>query len=140
MAKLMQKVIMVPCKSNSSNGVKEALKEILSEANFPKTFKELLCFGILDAVRSMARYAADRSSQNEISVTFDMDEVRFKTTIVDTCNIYELKEGTSEIEKKISKERGHKLSIPFLRTIMDEVIYTYRKGFENELVLVKFLP
>ena len=44
-----------------------------------------------------------------------------------------------ELRAHLENERKHQMGIFLMREVMDEVNYTYRKGFQNELTLVKFV-
>jgi cysteinyl-tRNA synthetase len=142
MSKSMQKVVTVPCKTTSFTDLKSILKEVILATPFSKKEKSIMIASILETIKLMMRYPRERTNQNDISATFDVNNVRFKAVITDSCNIYELEKSISDTQvvRKIHKEKDYRLGIPLLRVVMDEISYTYRKGFENELTLIKFIP
>jgi len=41
--------------------------------------------------------------------------------------------------ESLAREKNYTMGIFLIRQIMDEISYVYRKGFQNELELIKFL-
>jgi hypothetical protein len=74
-------------------------------------------------------------------MTVDIDDVRFKAVLQDSLNVFDLGVGLSESQmvETLSREKSYTMGVSLIRQIMDEVSYVYRKGFQNELELIKFL-
>lgn len=141
MTKLVQKTISIPCNTKFLDEVRVLLRESLVNLTLPDREKELLILAVDEAVSSIVQYTQDKGITNEVSVTVDINDVRFKATIIDSCNVFDIDNTLTEkqITDKINYEKKYKLGIFLMRMIMDEITYTYKKGFENELVLIKFL-
>jgi anti-sigma regulatory factor (Ser/Thr protein kinase) len=45
----------------------------------------------------------------------------------------------TQMAENLAREKTYTMGIFLIRQIMDEISYTYRKGFQNELELIKFL-
>lgn len=141
MTRLIQKTISKPCHPRFLNEVRGLLNETLAEVPLSRREKDLLILAVDEAVSSVVQYGRDKGLQNQITVTVDIDDVRFKATVVDSANVFEMGRGLTETQlaERVSKEKGYSLGIFLMRQIMDEISYVYRKGFQNELELIKFL-
>jgi serine/threonine-protein kinase RsbW len=142
-AKTIQKTISMPCHPRFLNEVRTLVTEALSEANVAKHDRDLIVLAIDEAVSSIVKYAKFKGFENEISLTIDINDVRFKASLVDSLNVYDFSfnhgQTDAEIAQKLEKERSFTMGIFLIRQIMDEITYTYKKGFQNELELIKFL-
>ena len=143
MTKLIQKTLSIPCNPKFLGEVSELLEESLGEARVPKRDVMLITLAIEEVITSITQYAEEKSIVNDVSVSIDIDDVRFRAVIVDSCNVFELNGGgvlsDSQFTERVDRERKYKLNMYLLRLAMDEITYSYKKGFENELVLIKFL-
>ncbi|HZL71674.1 MAG TPA: ATP-binding protein, partial [Planctomycetota bacterium] len=141
MIKTVSKTVGVPAHPRHLADVRKLVEQVLKEAGVPRRTADLLVLAVDEAVSSIVHYARYKKQETEITLTVDVDDVRFKATIVDATNIFTYEAGPSETARRevIEKERAHGLGIFLIRRIMDEILYTYRKGFENDLVLIRFL-
>ncbi|HZN61584.1 MAG TPA: ATP-binding protein [Planctomycetota bacterium] len=141
MIKTVQKTVGVPAHPRHLSEVRDLVERTLNEAGVPKRTSDLLVVAVDEAVSSIVHYAKFKKLNTEITLSVDVDDVRFKATIVDSMNVFTFDGGPSDSARRdlVEKERGHGLGIFLMRRIMDEILYTYRKGFENELVLIRFL-
>ena len=141
MTKLVQKTISMPCDSRFLSEVRTLLNETLSQASLGQRDKDLLILAVDEAASSVVRYAKFKGYRNELTLTVDIDDVRFKATLVDSLNVFDLAHGLSEAQlaEKLAREKSYTMGIFLIRRIMDEISYVYRKGFQNELELIKFL-
>ncbi len=138
MPKTVQKTITMPAHPKFLNEVRQLLGETLKDVELTKRDKDLLVLAVDEAVSSIVTYARFKGYTHDVSLTIDVNEVRFKANIVDSLNVFDLNGGMHD-SAKIAQERTFTMGIFLMRQIMDEVVYTYRKGFENELTLIKFL-
>ena len=138
MSKTILKTITMPPHPKFLNEVRELLRDTLAEIKLEKRGKDLLVLAVDEAVSSIVTYARYKGYSHDVSVTIDINDVRFKASIVDSLNVFEINGGMAD-PTRLAKERTFTMGIFLMRQIMDEVVYTYRKGFENELQLIKFL-
>jgi len=141
MTKAIQKTISKPCHPKFLNEVRALLNETLAEVPFSRREKDLLILAVDEAVSSVVQYARYKGFQNQITLTVDIDDVRFKARIEDSLNVFEFAGGLNDtqIAERVAREKGYTMGIFLIRQIMDEISYVYRKGFQNELELIKFL-
>ena len=141
MTKLIQKTISKPCHPKFLNEVRGLLGESLAEVPVSRRDKDLIILAVDEAVSSIVQYARFKGFQSQVTLTVDIDDVRFKATIIDSLNVFELRGGMNETQmaENLAREKTYTMGIFLIRQIMDEISYTYRKGFQNELELIKFL-
>ena len=141
MTKLIQKTISKPCHLKFLNEVRGLLGETLAEVPISRRDKDLIILAVDEAVSSVVQYARFKGFQSQVTLTVDIDDVRFKATLIDSLNVFELGRGMNETQmaENLAREKTYTMGIFLIRQIMDEITYTYRKGFQNELELIKFI-
>jgi anti-sigma regulatory factor (Ser/Thr protein kinase) len=141
MTKLVQKTISKPCHPKFLHEVRELLGEALSGLAIPRRSKDLIVLAVDEAVSSIVQYARYKGFESQISLSVDIDDVRFKAVLVDSLNVFELGGGLSEAQmaERLAREKSFTMGVFLMRQIMDEITYIYKKGFQNELELIKFL-
>jgi anti-sigma regulatory factor (Ser/Thr protein kinase) len=135
MTKQVQKVVFIRLDSSKLHMLRDTLDEIMREGNIKEKEKELLILAIDEAVSSMVYYAREKGYDHEIAISIDINEVRFKATITDPMTVF----GDNIGYDQLVKDRKYKISFYLICKIMDEINYTFKKGFENRLELLKFL-
>jgi len=141
MTKAIQKTISKPCHPKFLNEVRALLNETLAEVPISRREKDLVILAVDEAVSSVVQYARYKGFQNQITLTVDIDDVRIKARLEDSLNVFEFAGGLNDTQlaERVARERGYTMGIFLIRQIMDEISYVYRKGFQNELELIKFL-
>lgn len=141
MTKMVQKTVGVPAHPRHLSEVRALVEEVLREAGVPRRTADLLVLAVDEAMSSIVHYAKFKKQDSEITLSIDVNDVRFKATIVDARNVFDLDGSLAENSKPetLEKERSYAMGIFLMRQILDEILYTYRKGFENELQLIRYL-
>jgi anti-sigma regulatory factor (Ser/Thr protein kinase) len=141
MTKLIQRTISKPCHPKFLNEVRGLLGETLAEVPVSRRDKDLIILAVDEAVSSIVQYARYKGHQSQVTLTVDIDDVRFKATVVDSLNVFELRGGMNDTQmaENLAREKSYTMGVFLIRQIMDEISYVYRKGFQNELELIKFL-
>ena len=139
--RLIQKTISMPAHPKFFNEVRGLLKETLAETPFSDRDRSLVILAIDEAIGSIVHYSKETGICSEIYLSIDVDDVRLKVVISDSFNTFDLNGGLTdgELADRLDDARKHKLGIFLMRAILDEINYTYKKGFENELTLIKFI-
>lgn len=136
--KSIQKTISLPSHPKYLSEVRALLEETLLQAGVPAHEKDLIILAVDEAISSIIHHARFKGYENEVTLSIDVDDVRFKAVVVDSLNVFDFgPEG--HLPERLEKERSFAMGIFLIRTIMDEISYTYRKGFENHFELIKFL-
>lgn len=141
MSGVAQRTISKPCHPRFLNEVRTMLAEMLQDVAAPKRDKDLIVLAVDEAVSSVVRYARWKGLESQVTLTVDIDDVRFKAVLVDSANVFEFGGGLNDAQlaERIAKEKTHTMGIFLMRQILDEITYVYKKGFQNELELIKFL-
>lgn len=141
MSGVMQRTISKPCHPRFLNEVRSMLAEMLRDVAVPKREKDLIILAVDEAVSSVVRYARWKGLESQVTLAVDIDDVRFKAVLVDSANVFELGGGLTEAQlaERVAKEKSHTMGVFLMRQILDEITYVYKKGFQNELEMIKFL-
>ena len=117
------------------------LAEMLRDVAVPKREKDLIILAVDEAVSSIVRYARWKGVESQVTLTVDIDDVRFKAVLIDSANVFDLGGGLTDAQlaERVAKEKAHTMGVFLMRQILDEITYVYKKGFQNELELIKFL-
>ena len=138
MTKATQKTITMPCEAKFLSEAREMLNSVLAGADVSKREKEKIVLAVDEALSSIVTYADYKKTTQDVTIAIDIDDVRFKAVITDSQNVFDFNGGIADPER-LAQERAHTMGVFLMRQIMDEIHYTYRKGFENQLELIKFL-
>jgi len=138
-SKTATSVFIIPSETKRLHELRKSVKELCTECGLPDREGNLAVLAVDEAVTSIVSHArgTDRTGEGRVSV--DIDETRFKAIIEDTTNHVDHSHLTdAEMRATLDRERHYQLGLFLIREIMDEVTYTFRRGFQNELELVKF--
>ena len=138
-SKTASQVFVIPSETRRLNELRKSVKELWQACHLPERDGNLVVLAVDEAVSAIVSHARGTDRRGEVRVAVDIDETRFKATIEDTTNHVD-HSGLSDAEMRpiLDRERRYQLGLFLIREIMDEVTYTFRRGFQNELELVKF--
>jgi anti-sigma regulatory factor (Ser/Thr protein kinase) len=110
------------------------------ENDLPLKDMRLVILAVDEAISAITEHAAAIKQAGNININLDMNDVRFKVVIQDNIHYFEV-DHLSETERRamLLKEKHYQIALYLITTLMDEVNYIYKKGFENELHLIKFI-
>jgi anti-sigma regulatory factor (Ser/Thr protein kinase) len=112
---------------------------LLSESAFDDKTRRLLVLAVDEALAHIITYSQNMNIMHPIRLGAEVDKTRFVARIQDSCTDFtSLLCGKSEEDIKTHSSKNM-LGVFLIRKIVDEVKYTFRRGFENELVLLKFV-
>ncbi len=138
--KVLTDTISVPNRTSSLEKVRGFIISMLGKTSFDERNRHLLVLAIDEAVTSNILFSVETRRDGTTKVSVDIDDVRMKVVIEDTgidpdsCDVTE-----SMLTETLIKARKYEMGIFLIRQIVDEMSYAYKKGFENQLTLVKFL-
>ncbi len=132
--------ISVPNHTRSLAEVRSFVAEAVHESPLRRREKDLLVLAADEALTSIIHNAHAAGRNGTCHVTVDVDEVRVRILIDDSGHDFDMGSVTDEdLRLHIEKARQYEMGIFLLRAICDEINYTFRKGFQNQLELVKFV-
>jgi len=129
--------ITVPNKTESLEKLRRFVLEFLAESPFPARQQRLLVLAIDEAVTSNILFSEACNRNGTTRVTIDLDETRLAVRIQDTGRDMD-SENEEHFDEYARNARRFEMGIHLIRQIMDEMHYVYRKGFQNDLELIKF--
>lgn len=137
---LIKKHIVFPAEPKQLAGVRQIIGELWRKQNLPQKEGYLVALAVDEALSSIIRHAKGMKRAGNVNIELHIDDVCFKAIIQDNTNAFDFNK-LSERDKKITldKERQYQLGIFLISVIMDEIIYHYHKGFQNELQLTRFI-
>lgn len=118
--------------------VREFVFRICSEAGLDDQITKRIVQATDEAVTNIVNHAQVTDDDGEVEVRVDITSVRLRVMIKDHTN--GMSRDISEIEGTYLEEaKRHKLGIFLIQQIMDEINYTFKKGFQNDLEMIRFL-
>jgi anti-sigma regulatory factor (Ser/Thr protein kinase) len=115
--------------------VREEIGSLLKQAQLSSKLVSMLVLAVDEALSAIIHYNRDKGFGHTVTTTVDVNEVRFKACVVDPVTDF----GGPPTYEQLHGDRKYKISFYLMTKVMDEVSYSYKRGFENRLELVKFL-
>jgi anti-sigma regulatory factor (Ser/Thr protein kinase) len=129
-----------PCHPKYLITIRKVVARMWRLNKLPLRDRRLVILAVDEAVSAIVQHASAVKQTGQININIDINDVRLMVIIQDNIRYFDL-DSLSELERHaiLLKEKRHQISLYLINTIMDEVNYVYKKGFENELRLVKFI-
>ena len=115
--------------------VRDEVAQFLKQAKLSKGLGSRLVLAVDEALSAIMSYNDAKGYSHEMQLSVDLNDVRFKATLTDPMTDF----GLDRTYDQIHRDRKYKISFYLMTRIMDEVSYNFKRGFENHLVLLKFL-
>ena len=130
----------VPVDTRSLAPLREFVREVLAEGKLaPKAGRQVV-IAIDEACSSIILNAKEHGANGNLRLLIDIDPTRVKINIADTANDYDVGDVTrEELLKEFTRSKKNELGTFLIRRVMDEFKYTFRKGFQSEIEMIKFL-
>jgi anti-sigma regulatory factor (Ser/Thr protein kinase) len=137
---LNQQSLTFPCHPKYLLSIRKVVSKMWRLNKLPLKDMRLVTLAIDEAVSVIVQHASAIKQSGNITINLDINDVRFKVVIQDNIHYFDV-DNLSESERRtlLLKERRYQISLYLITTAMDEVSYVYKKGFENELHLIKFI-
>ncbi|NUN48788.1 MAG: ATP-binding protein [Candidatus Brocadiae bacterium] len=139
-SRTVQKDLTFACDPRHLAEVRAVVQGMWRDCGLAERTGRLVMLAVDEAVASIIDHARGTNRQGDIRVSLDLDETRFRAVIEDTTNHCDSSGMMdAELRAHLDTERKHQMGIFLIREVMDEVNYSFKKGFQNELSLVKFV-
>ncbi|MEW6027144.1 MAG: ATP-binding protein [Planctomycetota bacterium] len=137
---MKQQTLTFPCHPKYLVTVRRIVSKMWRQNGLPMKDMRLVTLAVDEAISAITQHAAAVKQSGNININLDLNDVRFKVVIQDNIHYFEI-DNLSETERRamLLKERRYQIALYLITTLMDEVNYVYKKGFENELHLIKFI-
>lgn len=118
--------------------VREFVFDICSDAGVSDQIAKQVVQATDEAVTNIVNHAQVTGDDGEVEVKVDISSVRLRVMIKDHTNGIS-RDVTDEKGTYLEEAKRHKLGIFLIQQIMDEINYTFKKGFQNDLEMIRFL-
>mgnify|MGYP001598680735 FL=1 len=140
MAETVKREVEFLNEAASLSEIRAFVEEVFRSAQIAPETAKLVVLAVDEAVTSIIRHANEDRRNGFISISIDIDDVRIRTVISDSGSLFDPGNlSKEELLGFIEGRRNLEMGIFLIRQIVDEVEYVFRKGFENQLILTKFL-
>lgn len=130
----------VPIDTRSLAPVREFVREVLSEGNVSERPARQVIIAIDESCSSIILNAREQGATGNLRLLIDIDPTRVKINVYDTANDYDVGEVTrEELLQEFTRSKKNELGTFLIRRVVDEFTYVFRKGFQSEIELIKFL-
>jgi anti-sigma regulatory factor (Ser/Thr protein kinase) len=136
--KVLTRDITVPNSTASLEQVRQFVSSFLAESSFGERDRRLLVLAIDETVTSNIRFSEAMDRRGDSTVSLDLTEDCLRVRIVDTGQDRD-PDSTEGFEAHVRRTRQYEMGIFLVQQIMDEIHYIFRKGFQNEMELVRFV-
>jgi len=137
---VIEDAIMVPNRTASLDKVRSFVINSLEKTPLDERGKHLLVLAIDEAVTSNILFSVDTSREGFTRVSMEISDVCVRILIEDTGKDLDASQAPeSVINDVFNKARKHEMGIFLIRQIVDEISYAFKKGYQNQLILTKFL-
>ena len=140
MVQAVQKDLVVPSTTRSLKEMRDFVRETLDAASIGDQDRRRIILATDEAVTNIVTHRASDPTASEVAVRMDINEVRIRIVIEDRGE--DIDPGPlalPDLEKALRGEGTRCIGIFLIRQAMDEVNYRFKKGFENELEMIRFI-
>lgn len=109
------------------------------EAGLAAKDRRALAAALDEALTGIVLGGKEDGRAGTIHVTLDINPTRVRLLVCDNTEGAELGENPEDGLMHQAVRRRRELGFSLIRRVMDEVRYTYRRGFQNELEMIKFV-
>lgn len=130
----------VPLDTRSLAPLRDFVREVLAEGRLSDQVARAVVIAIDEACSSIILNAKEHGAGGNLTLLIDIDPTRVKIGISDTANDYDIGEVTrEELLKEFSRTKKNELGTFLIRRVMDEFSYMFKKGFQSEIEMIRFL-
>ena len=135
--KPIRQSIKLESRTESLKLFREFVQQTVSQAHLSDALTRHVVLACDEAVTSIIRHASANHRVGSIELDIDVRPQLVSIEIVDSATNFEEPSDTLEL---LEHARSLELGVFLIRQIMDQVDYVYRKGKQNRLTMVKYLP
>jgi len=142
MGERIRHVMRVPNSTVHLAAVREIVGEMVCRSSYPtKKDVSIITLAVDEAVANIMEHAYrdDVEGKMEIELEISADGEQFVVVLRDRGTPFDpASVAAPDIKEHVSEGRKHGLGLALMRSVMDEVSYTFVEGGANELRMVRF--
>lgn len=135
---LLLKEMDLPVGAPSLAPLRGFVERCLEEGSLPPQLRRAITAGLDEALTPII-VGDGEGRRGHITVRIDINDTRLRVRLVDNTDGAELRSGVEDTPLQRSLRPRREIGFSLLRHVVDEIKYAYRRGFQNELELIKFL-
>jgi serine/threonine-protein kinase RsbW len=140
MIQTIRRELDVPIDRRSLAPLREFVRGVLAEAQVGDSEARLVVVGIDEVCSAIILHAEPLKAGGNLQLLIDVDPTRLKVRVADTANDYDTGDiSREELMQDYTRGKQTEIGLFLVRRIMDEFTYTFRKGFQSEIEMIKFL-
>jgi serine/threonine-protein kinase RsbW len=130
----------VPLETRSLAPLREFVRDALSGSGLGTQTSRAMVIAIDEACSSIILNAKANGASGNLHLAIDIDRTRIKVHVADTGNDYDMGDlSREELLREFTRSKKNELGTFLIRRIVDEFTYAFKKGFQSELTMIKFL-
>ena len=120
--------------------LREFVRDALSGSGLGTQTSRAMVIAIDEACSSIILNAKANAASGNLHLSIDIDRTRVKVHVADTGNDYDMGDlSREELLREFTRSKKNELGTFLIRRVMDEFTYSFKKGFQSEIVMIKFL-
>ncbi|MCC7508997.1 MAG: ATP-binding protein [Planctomycetes bacterium] len=120
--------------------LRDFVREVLAEGQLGSRVARQVVIAIDEACSSIILNAKEHGAIGNLRLLIDIDPTRVKVTIADTANDYDVGDvSREELLKEFTRSKKNEMGTFLIRRAVDEFTYVFRKGFQSEIEMIKFI-
>ena len=131
------------CDTKNLSIIRGNVTDVLAKNGVTGRDASIIVLAIDETLSAIMLHAIENNTRGDIVLQLDVDKVRCKVTINDETGVCEMNgnggKSLTEMLTAVTKMKKYQIGLLIMREVIDEIYYNYKRGFQNEIVLLKFL-
>jgi serine/threonine-protein kinase RsbW len=120
--------------------IRDFIIRIALKGGFDDETSDQIALAVDEACTNVIKHAHKYDSRRMIDISVILDKDKIQITVCDKGKGFDVsKLGAPDLSKYIHESRKGGLGIHLMKTLMDNVEYTFHSGVKNQVILTKFL-
>ncbi len=132
--------IRFPSSTDNLEMIRDFVRKLSLKAGFEEEAADHIALAVDEACTNVIKHAHKYNARRMIDLNVQYTAEKFEVTITDKGKGFDpARMPKPDLDKYMHEARKGGLGIHLMRTLMDEVNYTFNPGVKNQVVLVKYL-
>ncbi len=132
--------IRFPSKTDNLEVIRDFVNRLALKGGFSREISDQIALAVDEACTNVIKHAHKFDARRMIDVTVHIDEEKMEIIISDKGKGFDPSRLTKpDLRKYIHEAKMGGLGIHLMRTLMDEVNYSFNPGTKNQVALVKYI-
>jgi serine/threonine-protein kinase RsbW len=138
--KTLKYKIRFPSRTDNLEVVRDFVRKLAGKAGFDQENADQIALAVDEACTNVIKHAHEFNSRKMIDLAINSTNSQFQVIITDKGRGFDPKSlEKPNISKYIHEAKMGGLGIHLMKTLMDEVNYSFNPGVKNQVSLIKYL-